>query len=645
MRKVYLHEFNILMSGRVYLPNVSGMLRAYAETQAQIKENYQFMPFLFVREQPRKIIDAWENPSVVAFSSSMWNHQLNLALAKSARALFPEVLIVFGGPHVPQSTEEFLEKNPFIDVVVRGEGEVTFSEVLISFLEGRDFSRVNGVVYRDSRSGKCIRTPDRGRVDVNQFPSPYLAGFYDELLRKNNGVEYQMILETNRGCPFCCSFCFWGNGIPKIRTFDIGRIKEEIDWAADRKISYVFGADANFGMMPRDKDIAELFVAKKKLSGYPRAFRVCYGKNATDRVFEVAKLLEESRLTTGVTVSFQSTDRQTLINIGRSNIKLDAYRDLLRRYRSEKIRVYTELVLGLPGETYESFSKGIEEVFQAGLYDQVGIFLCEALPNTRMTDPEYASLHGIEVKRIELAEPHALRRSPDEVEEYEDIVVATRTMPPSDWKRALTLAWMTQTLHGLKLGFFVALYLFQRFGIKYTELFEYLVETEVNPKRFPVFARERTFHAEYLDGLLHGKPQCVFIKEFGDISWQIEEATFLRISRDLAGFYCELEPLVSDFLNAKGAVYSCEELKDVVRYQFARMAKLHLYRTNEFRFSFNVPEYFDRLLKDLPTAVEARHQALIVDAKDYKGNKKEFSRQVIWFGRRDCRALEPVTWY
>ena len=58
-------------------------------------------------------------------------------------------------------------------------------------------------------------------------------------------------------------FLFWGNGIPKIRTFDIGRIKEEIDWAADRKISYVFGADANFGMMPRDKDIAELFVAKK----------------------------------------------------------------------------------------------------------------------------------------------------------------------------------------------------------------------------------------------------------------------------------------------------------------------------------------------------------------------------------------------
>lgn len=645
MKRVYLHEFNILMSGRVYLPNVSGMLRAYAEDQAQIKENYQFMPFLFVRKQPCKIIDVWENPSVVAFSSSMWNHQLNLTLAKTARALFPEVLIVFGGPHVPKNAEEFLGQNLFVDVVVRGEGEVAFSELLVAFLESRDFSNVDGVVYRDPQSGKCIRTPDRLLVDVNQFPSPYLAGFYDELLGRNDGVEYQVILETNRGCPFCCAFCYWGNGIPKIRTFDIDRIKKEIDWVADRKISYVFGADANFGMIPRDKEIAELFVKKKKLSGYPRAFRACYGKNAIDRVFEVAKLLEESGLTTGVTVSFQSTDRQTLINIGRSNIKIDAYRDLLRRYRSEKIRVYTELVLGLPGETYESFTRGIEEVFQAGLYDQVGIFLCEALPNTRMTDPEYASLHGIETRRIELAEPHAIKRSLGEVEEHEDIVVATRTMPLRDWKRAITLAWMAQTLHGLKLGFFVALYVFQRFGIKYTELFEYLVEAGVDSKRFPVFTRERVFHTEYLENLLHGKPQCVFIKEFGEISWQIEEATFLRISGDLAGFYHELESLVSDFLDAKGVVYSCGELKDVVQYQFARMAKLHPYRVKEFRFSFNVPEYFDQLLKDLPVAVEAKHQVLFVNAKDYKGNKEEFARQVIWFGRRDCRALEPVIWH
>jgi len=50
MKNVYLHEFNILMAGKVYLPNVSGMLRAYAEVQSRIIETYKFMPFLFVRQ-------------------------------------------------------------------------------------------------------------------------------------------------------------------------------------------------------------------------------------------------------------------------------------------------------------------------------------------------------------------------------------------------------------------------------------------------------------------------------------------------------------------------------------------------------------------------------------------------------------------
>src|SRR3989344_9504532 len=129
--KVYFHEFNVLMGDRVYLPNVSGMLRAYAETLPQIAGNYEFMPFLFVRSQPSKIIAEWDNPSVLAFSSSMWNHELNLVLARMARKRIPDSLIVFGGPHVPDysQAEIFLESHFFVDVAVLGEGEVSFSEV------------------------------------------------------------------------------------------------------------------------------------------------------------------------------------------------------------------------------------------------------------------------------------------------------------------------------------------------------------------------------------------------------------------------------------------------------------------------------------------------------------------------------------
>lgn len=632
------------MAGKVYLPNVSGMLRAYAEIQPQIAGVYKFMPFLFMRQRPEEIIKKWENPSVLVFSSSMWNHQLNLYLSRKARELFPQVLIIFGGPQISARVKEFLEQNPSIDVAVRGEGEVTFAALLTEFINGRDFSKVAGIFYRHPETNEIIQTHDRELVNVDNLPSPYLAGLYDDLLDHQDGIEYQVILETNRGCPFRCSFCYWGNGTNKIRMFDIDRVKKEIDWIAQKRIQYVFGADANFGMLLRDREIAEFFVESKKLSGYPRSFRVCYGKNATDRIFEVAKLLEANGLTKGVTVSFQSVDQQTLVNIGRKNIKIDAYRDLLRRYRSEKIRVYTELLLGLPGETYESFALGIEEVFQAGLYDQVGIFFCEVLSNTEMDDRDYIARHGMQMKRLELVEPHAVKRSPGEIPEYEDIVVTTRSMSLSDWKRSAMLAWMAQSLHGLKLGFFIALYLFQKFGIKYTEFFEYLIRTGADSEHFPIFAGTIAFYEEYLENILHGKPQCVFMDEYGTISWQIEEATFLRISENLNGFYGELESLVINFLESKNINFVHNEVKEVVLYQFARMASLDPNRSKECRFCYNIPEYFDRLLNDLSAIIIPKQQKLVIKAQKYN-TREEFAKQVIWFVRRDCRAIEAVDWY
>lgn len=645
MKNVYLHEFNILMGQKVYLPNVSGMLRAYAEVQPNIVDCYQFMPFLFVRQQPEKIIEQWSNPSVLAFSSSTWNHRLNLVLAKRARELFKDVLIVFGGPHVPAKTEEFLEQYPFVDVVVRGEGEVTFSELLTEFLVGRDFSKVNGIVYRHPLTDKCVRTPERGGlVDVNQLPSPYLAGLYDEILRNRNNIEYQVIFETNRGCPFRCAYCYWGNGTTKIRTFDIGRIEKEIRWMALNEIQYVFGADANFGMLSRDREIAELFVKSKQLTGYPRTFRVCYGKNATDRIFGVAQLLDSTKLATGVTVSFQSTDPDTLRNIGRSNINLDAYRELLCRYREKNIRVYTELILGLPGETYNSFARGIEEVFQAGLYDQVGIFLCQVLPNTNMADPAYALLHGIETQRLELVEPHASLRPKEEIVEYEDVIVSTKTMPAEDWKSSARLAWMAQVIHGMKLGFFIALYLFKRFNVKYIELFEYLLVAGRNKNRFPVFAGEIEHYENYLNGLLSGNPQCVFLPQFGKISWQIEEATFLRLNGKLKEFYEEMSTLMFELLETRRREFNSCEVAEVVQYQHAKVSRPSVPNVQEYNFDFNIPEYFDLILSDRQVEIHNTRQLLTVNYIDYYGEKEKFAQQVIWFGRRYCRTLESSTW-
>ena len=132
------------MSNANYLPLASGLF-AYAITVPDIQKNYQFMPFLFIRNHPEKIIRQYKNPDVAAFSVSMWNMNLSLTIAEEVKKRFPGCLIVFGGPNVPFNALAFFKQYPFIDVAVRGEGEQTFADLLIRFLESKDFRNIPGI--------------------------------------------------------------------------------------------------------------------------------------------------------------------------------------------------------------------------------------------------------------------------------------------------------------------------------------------------------------------------------------------------------------------------------------------------------------------------------------------------------------------
>ena len=122
-RRVFFNEFNVLMHKTAYLPLVSGLLRAYAETNETIRDGYEFREMFFYRDSPKRILSRYEDPAVAAFSVSMWNEQLNLAIAREVKRAYPACLIVFGGPHVPHDPARYFADHPFIDVAVRGEGE------------------------------------------------------------------------------------------------------------------------------------------------------------------------------------------------------------------------------------------------------------------------------------------------------------------------------------------------------------------------------------------------------------------------------------------------------------------------------------------------------------------------------------------
>lgn len=210
---VYTLEPNVTMGAYRYLPYSTGLLRAYAESDAEIRANYRFMPFLYEMDTVKNLLAKFtEEPDVLAVSVSMWNEQLNLAVAREVKKRWPGCLTIFGGCHVPHHPSQYMEQHQFIDVCVRSEGEEAFRDVLIRYISSGDFVGIPDVTFRGKY--RIIENSEHrpSSKDLDCYPSPYMLGLYDDLMasRKEGSRMFQAIIETNRGCPFDCSFLLLG---------------------------------------------------------------------------------------------------------------------------------------------------------------------------------------------------------------------------------------------------------------------------------------------------------------------------------------------------------------------------------------------------------------------------------------------------
>lgn len=336
-----------------------------------------------------------EKSPVCLFSSYVWNHEINLRAARKIKELQPSAVVIFGGPHVPKyetETEQFLRDNEFIDIAIIGEGEETLIEILQALEANEDVTRlaaVNGIVYH-SESG-ALRTKPRERLrNISQLPSPYLSGEFEPWF-ENFEVT---VLETNRGCPYGCTYCDWGSAtLSKVSKFTPERVIAEIEYLAQKKSKSIFIADANFGMLEQDIEIARGLVEIKERYGYPQRVMTNFTKNGGRRAMEVIKILHKGGLLPIGIVALQTTDPTVLKVIERDNIKTESFETMMRYFNEENIPMASDLMIGLPGQTIQSFVNDLQYCFNWKV--SAAANYTSLMPNAPMAERTYRKKHKI----------------------------------------------------------------------------------------------------------------------------------------------------------------------------------------------------------------------------------------------------------
>jgi radical SAM superfamily enzyme YgiQ (UPF0313 family) len=642
---VALVQINNSFSGQNYLPYSIACLRSYIEAHAVNPARYKFLPMIFKRMPIGKIVSHIEGADVVGFSTYVWNANISLEAARRLKARRPKVLIVFGGPQVPDKPEHFLREHPFIDIVVHNEGEKTFLRLLEEYPR-RNWRDLPGISFI-AEDGSFVKTAAGERMrDLAELPSPFMNGIFNRLLADNPQEKWIGLWETNRGCPFQCTFCDWGSATAsKISRFELERLYGELEWFIDNKIEYIFVCDANFGIQKRDVEIAQRVAELRRASGYPQGFSVQSTKNATERAYITQKILADAGLNKGVALSMQSLDAITLENIKRDNISLETYLELSRRFTRDKVETYSDLILALPGESYESYVEGIDTLINAGQHNRIQFNNLSILPNAEMGDPDYLAKYQMVTVRSEIINIHGSKELlADDVSEMQDIVVATYSMNADEWRRSRAISWMIAFLYFDKLAQLPIVLLHELTGIRYRDIFESFMA--VDRAEYPVIGEIRDFFLAEAQAIQEGGVEYKFSEEWLGIYWPADEYAYIKLTVEgrMVALYSEIESIFARQVGEQPEDTALDAIQDSLNINRVMVSQPNLPDDAEISLRFNVVAFWRGICVGEPVnLIRGDYRHTVLRSQRHYSDFNRWCQEIVWWGNKKGAYLYAIT--
>ncbi len=377
-------------------PTTTATLQAYYQAYGQRPSNTQFELIHFHHDEE---IEQWQNdgrleklistanqstafPPLAGLSFYTWNAAGFLQLAATLKQHCPQLIIIAGGPHVQQAEDYLFDEA--IDIVVLGEGEQTFSELINAFQQTETITplwqQVPGIAWLNSH-GEMAKTAARDRIrNLDSIPSAL-----DVLpLTDNDGQPlYEAIsYETSRGCPYKCAFCEWGTGAigTKMLQFSMERIRRDWETIVKAGIKDIWLADSNYGALKTDLQKAELLVELKQKYGLPSSFATSWSKNHSKQVQSIVRLLHAHELLPHYQLALQTLTPLALELSHRENMKANQYEPIAKQMAEEGVPIAGELIWGLPGDNLRDFESNLNELLK--VFPNVNIFGYTLLPGT-----------------------------------------------------------------------------------------------------------------------------------------------------------------------------------------------------------------------------------------------------------------------
>lgn len=391
-------------------------------------------------------IDTWK-PSVVGLANYCWNAELSRVVFEYARKINPGTFCIAGGPEFPVEDSEclaYLSHRREIDLYVYRYGEIPFANIITQLLAGVEISELKGhpqegILSIDPVSSKLVKgQPVAHFSDLDVIPSPYLSGLMDQWF----DGHYIASLETTRGCPFMCAYCYASQScFSKIARFSVERIKAEISCIAER-VQHIpdrlLLCDSNFGMHKRDEEIADHIRTLQDTYGWPKSISVTTGKENHHRILKIVSTVQNSIC---VSAAVQSLNPETLKIIKRKNLPPDKYRWLQQEIKDSGMISSAELIVPLPKETKDSFFEAVHSLI-AHEIEWILTFTTMLLKGTPLASKEWRQKYSLMAKHRLLSRQFGTYRGV-KCFELEEVCVATESLSFEDYLKCRGLAMVS----------------------------------------------------------------------------------------------------------------------------------------------------------------------------------------------------------